>query len=562
METIIEDRAMWLLFTSALFPAGILQFFYNQNSIYVNHKLVLLSSLISVAFSLVVFLVVTFLFRNAFVASIFTSLFWISVFLESMSHKIMLALFNRVIFYYLFWIILCGLLVFVLRKIMVKSKISLLYCTFVSVFITLSFFNSARIILFSLNVSKPEYKTDFFIQQSVDRPNIYWIHCDGMLSFDAVEEYFGESQIEFKQSLVDRGFTINESAKFQACNKTSVAVPALMCPFFYDTYLGDILSNQKSCEKAKSQSVQAILKEARLYNETFGAFTAAGYNTHSVALLDQYFFPTTDTFYYPYEDKGIGDFVVGLQYQYPFLLGKMDKLSTEEAMNCIQISETQNFMYTFFRPSIYLFSLQRSSSVTGYTGFNLFNSQSSESDIVAPLISQEETDAFFLGADASITHRYFANALEDILINTDESEPRFTLLLNVMFHGPYIYDEFGNLLNHIDYNDPLNYLSQHKYATKVLVNCIDRILINDPNAIVILQSDHGMNMVSDQDIIDAFGDDPHVISDLRSSTMSAIFIPQQYVNGEEVYAAENPLNISRYLVNRFVGQNYEYISNT
>lgn len=41
--------------------------------------------------------------------------------------------------------------------------------------------------------------------------------------------------------------------------------------------------------------------------------------------------------------------------------------------------------------------------------------------------------------------------------------------------------------------------------------------------------------------------------------MSAIRVPEKYQTGEEHYAMENPLNISRYLVNSFVGRNYEYL---
>ena len=36
-------------------------------------------------------------------------------------------------------------------------------------------------------------------------------------------------------------------------------------------------------------------------------------------------------------------------------------------------------------------------------------------------------------------------------------------------------------------------------------------------------------------------------------------IPDKYKNGDEIYL-NNPLNISRYIVNNYVGKNYEYIN--
>ena len=40
--------------------------------------------------------------------------------------------------------------------------------------------------------------------------------------------------------------------------------------------------------------------------------------------------------------------------------------------------------------------------------------------------------------------------------------------------------------------------------------------------------------------------------------MNAVYIPEKYQNGDEKYLS-NPLNISRYLVNNFVGDNYTYL---
>ena len=40
--------------------------------------------------------------------------------------------------------------------------------------------------------------------------------------------------------------------------------------------------------------------------------------------------------------------------------------------------------------------------------------------------------------------------------------------------------------------------------------------------------------------------------------INAYYIPEQYKNGEEEYL-NNPLNISRYIINNYVGDNYSYV---
>ena len=61
-----------------------------------------------------------------------------------------------------------------------------------------------------------------------------------------------------------------------------------------------------------------------------------------------------------------------------------------------------------------------------------------------------------------------------------------------------------------------------------------------------------------EDFTAAFGEEAKA-EELWNCVISAIRVPEQYQNGEEQFAASNPLNMSRYLVNRFVGKNYEYL---
>ncbi|MBQ4419010.1 MAG: hypothetical protein II870_05175, partial [Synergistaceae bacterium] len=108
-----------------------------------------------------------------------------------------------------------------------------------------------------------------------------------------------------------------------------------------------------------------------------------------------------------------------------------------------------------------------------------------------------------------------------------------------------------------------NYHAQHVWSGKVLINMIDLILAKDPDAVIIIQSDHGLHGNNEQEFKAAFPDkfNSNTAKELWNSTMSAIRVPDKFKTGEEHYALNNPLNITRYLVNNFVGaNNYEYLS--
>lgn len=66
-------------------------------------------------------------------------------------------------------------------------------------------------------------------------------------------------------------------------------------------------------------------------------------------------------------------------------------------------------------------------------------------------------------------------------------------------HVPYIFDENGNKSNNSDRNDLINpkaYLRQLIYANKLITKMVSDIIAADPNAVIILQSDHGYRLAS------------------------------------------------------------------
>lgn len=548
-ELLSEPRALWLLFVSALIPAGVLLFFYNQNSIYISIRPVLITAALCALTTVLFWLIALWIIRNAFSVSLLCLILWFGIFFESLLHQTIVTIFGRIAFFYLLWLPLSFALAYVLRNIKTKSAPSLVFCAFVSAFFVISAVTSAVTTVSALKAYNATIKTDFVVDaDKKDRPNVYWIHCDGMLSFEAVEKYFGDPQDDFRDALSERGFLINETASVYACYQTTVAVPSLMSPHFYDSFLSDYLRDRTTaCDRAISDPAQALLKDVRLQNETIGAFEAAGYTTNTVALMDQYFFPTTDRFYFPVDPNNNINFVFSIYNNSPFDLAQTSQLSKTKAGKMIAAAETDTFLRAFFRLGFELNSI------------GALSEKSFDTEHLDSILSDEALQNIFPDSEpARLQHSYFVNALAYILEETPEVQPQFSVLMDLMFHYPYVFDENGNRPSTISVHDSRNYHGQHVFFSKVLINIIDMILETDPDAVIILQSDHGMNTHLDSELIDHFRQDPHPVYELRNSTMSAIRVPEKYQNGEEDYAMENPLNISRYIINNFVGKNYEY----
>ena len=93
--------------------------------------------------------------------------------------------------------------------------------------------------------------------------------------------------------------------------------------------------------------------------------------------------------------------------------------------------------------------------------------------------------------------------IDSIIQYTNEQKKnRFLMAHFILPHQPFIYDRNGNMLStsSTDWKDKHYYLDQYIYATKVMDELVCAILQNDPNSVIILQSDHSARAPSDPDI--------------------------------------------------------------
>jgi hypothetical protein len=78
--------------------------------------------------------------------------------------------------------------------------------------------------------------------------------------------------------------------------------------------------------------------------------------------------------------------------------------------------------------------------------------------------------------------------------NSNFSKNEFIILHLLSPHTPFAVDANGNAVpydHYMDWEDKQYYLGQYIYVTKLMTQLVESIIKNDPDSIIILQSDHG-----------------------------------------------------------------------
>jgi len=400
-------------------------------------------------------------------------------------------------------------------------------CLFMCVLAVIFFINfetlySASSGNFSIAQSQIPIKKDFTVNKDTKSPNIYWIHPDGMLGVNAFKKYFNDDQEEFLTALKERGFEINNGANFEARHFTGLAIPVLMNPYTYDNWTREFVDTLVT-EKLLLNST-STLRYLRLHSEFQYAFAAKNYALNVVGLLGSY---------YPMYNGKV--WVVGLN-------GTRKKILSPESIENNWVLEAMNFQNRFF--ALFMNYVMRFLNIQG--------------DKYQVHIPEEMNKKIFMnGWDASNSRLDFTDGLYDTL-HGGYPAPKLTFIHDATPHYPFVHASDGAIAHSENNMNPLDYYTQHVYAAKILIGTIDLILEADPDAVIAIQADHGLHGNSEADFKKAFGDKADA-KELWNSTMSALRVPPEYKTGEEHYALETPLNMTRYLVNSFVGKNYEYL---
>jgi hypothetical protein len=144
----------------------------------------------------------------------------------------------------------------------------------------------------------------------------------------------------------------------------------------------------------------------------------------------------------------------------------------------------------------------------------------------------------------------------DALLKTfTEAGPRLTIIHDLKAHFSFLRDEDGSPEARTETAglDPANYPPQHRYAAKIALAYIALILEHDPDAVIVVQADHGLHHLRNREIFLKKGGTEEDVRIMQNQVMSAVRIPETWGGLEE---PPDPLDISRLLVNRYVGKNY------
>ncbi len=564
-----------------LFPLPVILHFYAQNYALVPFKGFLLYCAFLVVVSALVYLFGRLVFQSSYSAILISAIFWVFVFsVKSVGIDNLQVVLSNLLGFHLartyviaaigaFALILFFIAGMLTRKIKAGGYIfTVLLSVIFGVLLLLNIVSVATQLIkggesavpdadlqTTLGLTEPSsdsdvYLHDFATSDDTPSPNVYWFHCDTMTNFAAFEKYFGDDQAEFLSALESRGFYVNTDAMLPYKQITCSSVPSLMCPHFYDNYLKDVLSTGDYADDPSVLMSSAALRTARDNNELFYAFEAKGYSTAVLSGYPGIF--NLDSDLYLCSNYINLKYNSGLNGVYVF--NHSEDEQQDASVNYFEIlseqiydrSQLEAFLIKFTYP-LY-FALDQ----IGYD--TIYDLSDNDYYLLQREITDDEIAALGLRTDNRPFDLDVGNEFYYLLENV--SSPQFSIIMFNMAHMRYDYDADGNLLD-VATSDMHMYGGTHLYSTKTLLAMVDQILAQDPDAVIVLQGDHGPHD-GDEDFFDPDNFDAEQ-AELQASVLSAVRIPEQYQSGDETSILDNTLNISRYLVNSFVGYNYAYI---
>jgi hypothetical protein len=139
------------------------------------------------------------------------------------------------------------------------------------------------------------------------------------------------------------------------------------------------------------------------------------------------------------------------------------------------------------------------------------------------------------------------------------TSPRFTLVHDLSPHAPFIFSPDGKMDYPDDVFDMRNYPKHFDYSFQITMNLVDMVIKKDPDAIIALVGDHGIHIGMNLSLLEgSYGREDELA--LYNNIFYAIRIPEKWDADPDLSLLADPRNVSRYLVNTFVGPNYEYLN--
>jgi len=532
------------LSSALFFPSVFLFNLYNRNR-YIGElhffHILLLAGILGIA-NVFVFLLIRFITKQYEVATLISILFWLffwmfeAISLALPTYNQILVLVGGCVFF------LCLITAFGIKKVPLH-KGRIFFNVVAGIACILFAFNAIPSFISNWIMNSPSgfeqqssaftIRREFNVELALPSPDIYWIHVDGALGFDAMLEFFDDPQDELRQELNSRGFVINEHAYLYA-DVTDQAIPALFSPDLHDSFLGEILiaTGNALRDGTREYKVRRFreagfspAEHAAPYLELFHAFLQAGYRTVTIAEYAPTRLIPIDIFY---------------------------RLGNESYPLAVTNSEV--YPRGFWRDAAYLIDLLTYTTplppqfvYPAREGQRSWEVMPTHDALISGLT--EETLNF------PHERQLFRRVIDTFLVE----EPKFVFIEAAFWHANRWHWHDDTLTLSWENRAPTRvylYPTAHAYGMEFVLTLIDLILDSNENAVIVIQSDHGFHLrdTHEQLLADGFSFEEVVM--MNNSVMSAVRIPEQHGG---LGAPLNPLNIARELVNRFVGPNYQLL---
>lgn len=396
-----------------------------------------------------------------------------------------------------------------------------------------------RVTMFSFNTKSSDISKDIVVERKENGPNIYWIHCDGMVSLSTAEKYFGVDVSYLRNYFKDNDYYTNEDATVVAAHHTMQSLVALYNPYYYDNFFERHLTSLEETYYNKKYKADYYvdyydLSNRRLNNELFDGLDKAGYKIATVTEFNQY-----TSFYadYIYDYSNVNSSIfpkheIELKF-YDSSNNSIDMINKAVFLEHFKTLGRYNLLGNYIMDTNLL-----NYSVLDYNNFNYDNYQ-----------YIKNTDFW--------KSRAIIKSLDHL--NNNSEDKRFVFVDFAINHAPWFFDAQGKVSKN-NWGNKEDLANTYIHSMYLLTDMISYINDTDPNAVIILQADHGLHYVpgsSVDEIYNFFDAKESDVRLLRNSTINAVYIPQEYRNDDDI-VLEDPLNISRYLINNYVGKNYEY----
>jgi len=407
------------------------------------------------------------------------------------------------------------------------------------------------------------FRTEFHVDRNLPSPDIYWFMPDGQITLADFETFFGGSQDEFRNFLDERDFILNENATFLGVN-TRFGLPGQLSPAFYDSFLAEIFATFEDLPtRPRLNAVSNALRRQGLVleydvtpaTELFNAFLQAGYSTVQIAPHH----PDTHAIFNYFYRISSGGSNSSASQLYPLAIAGGEAFDRGEPRGGdVGIGRGLVDLIGLLTLDTPLSFIVHSGLFEAAEDGGIEWTATAEDDEIEWMAIDDHTEAIDALTQNTRNLNHERHLLQRVIDSQSISGPKLTFMVIYFTHtNRWHWQERG--LSSADAVPRYDlYPAAFESSNETMMTIIDVILESNPNAVIVIQSDHGIHRTETHEALQSgtLGLTAEDTAHLHNSVLSAVRIPPQYGG---LHSPLDPRNITRELVNRFVGVNYELL---